>query len=303
VSRRPLAGALAGAVAISFSAIFFALSEVAPLTGAFYRMAYALPVLGFLWLRHRGVDRRTGRDRLLAAVAGSLLALDVIAWHASIGYIGAGLATLIANSQVVIVPLVTWAIFGERPAPSALWAMPVVMLGLALITGLGRTDAFGSRPVLGVGLAVAAAALYSGFLIAYRRSNRALAHASGPLLDATAGAALIALAAAALVGGVDLLPTWPAHGWLLLLALSAQVGGWLAIGYALPRLPAAQTSFAIVLQPCLTLLWGGIIFGERPSWVQGAGVALVLAGIALAVTGGARTGLVRTATSAPAPSG
>jgi drug/metabolite transporter (DMT)-like permease len=294
--------AFAGAVGISFSAIFFGLSEVDPLTGAFYRMAYAVPVLALLWFRHRSGDLRGRRDRLLAAGAGGLLAIDVIAWHAAIGYIGAGLATLIANSQVVIVPLVTWAVLGERPGPRALWAMPVVMAGLAGITGLGG-EAYGSRPVLGVGLAVLAASLYSGFLIVFRYSNRRLSPTPGPLFDATLGAAVTVLVAGAVAGGLELRPSWPGHGWLLALALVSQVAGWLAISYALPRLPASHTSFAIVLQPVLTLTWAAMLFDERPSPVQAAGVALVLAGIALAVTGDTRPGRVSSETSAPAPSG
>lgn len=291
--------AFAGAVGISFSAIFFALSGVDPLTGAFYRMAYALPALALLWLLQRDRDRRPGRDRLLAAGAGILLALDVVAWHAAIGMVGAGLATLIANSQVVIVPLVTWAMLRERPGPRALWAMPVVMAGLAGITGLGG-EAYGSRPVLGVALAVVAASLYSGFLVAFRYSNRSLAPTSGPLLDATLGAAVAALLVGLAAGGLELRPEWPSHGWLLALALVSQVGGWLAISYALPRLPATHTSFAIVLQPVLTLTWAAIIFDERPSVIQAVGVVLVLTGIVMAISGNTTRSRFRPPTRAPA---
>lgn len=264
---------------ISFSAIFFGLSGVDPFTGTFFRMAYAVPVLALLWWFRRRGDYRTGKERWIAFFAGAFLAADVAAWHASIELIGAGLATLIANSQVVIVPLVTWAVYAERPSKPALWAMPVVMVGLALITGLGRDDTFGERPVLGVGLAVLAALLYSAFLIGYRRSNRVLAPPAGSLLDATMGGVAGALLVGLVLGGIDFTPSWPAHGWLIGLALGAQVLGWLAIGFALPRLPAAHTSFAILLQPSLTLLWGRLIFDETASWVQAIGVALVLAGI------------------------
>ncbi|MDH3517855.1 MAG: DMT family transporter [Acidimicrobiia bacterium] len=276
---RPLLAVFAGATAISFSAIFFRLSGVTPLTGTFYRMVYALPPLALIWMAGRRRDARPWGDRLMAMLAGALLSADVVAWHTSIEMIGAGLATLIANSQVVIVPVVTWLLFGERVPRPILLAMPVVMVGLALITGLGRADTFGDRPLLGVGLAVVAAALYSGFLIGYRRSNRTLAPPAGPLLDAVIGAAVVASLAGLIFGDLDLAPSWPAHGWLIALALGAQVIGWLGIGYALPRLPAAHTSFAILLQPSLTLAWGALIFDERASLVQAAGVALVLAGI------------------------
>lgn len=273
------AAALGGAATISFSAIFFRLAGVSPLTGTFFRMLYALPLLAVIVWLQRGRDLRSLRERALAMAAGVFLAVDIAFWHGSIDVIGAGLATLIVNSQVVIVPLVTWAVFKERPSVRALWAMPVVMAGLALITGLGREDSFGERPVLGVVLAVLAAFLYSGFLITFRRANRSLTPAAAPLLDASLGAAVAAGVVGGLAGELSLTPTWPAHGWLLALAWGPQVVGWLAIGFALPRLPAAQTSFAILLQPTLTLVWGRLIFGENPSLVQILGAVLVLVGI------------------------
>jgi drug/metabolite transporter (DMT)-like permease len=203
----------------------------------------------------------------------------------AVDQIGAGLATLVANSQVVLVPLATWAILGERPTRRALVAMPVVMAGLAAVTGLGSADAFGARPVLGVAFGIVAAGFYTGFLIAFRRSSRANATPIGPLFDATLGAAAVIGLVGALGGGLDVVATWPAHGWLLALALGAQTGGWLAIGYALPRLPATVTSFVIVLQPILTIIWGRLIFGEAASPIQMLGVVVVVSGILAVVTG------------------
>jgi drug/metabolite transporter (DMT)-like permease len=277
---RPLLAALAGAVIISFSAITFQLSGVSASTGTFFRMFYALIALVIMSRLSKHPKVRSRREQLIAYAAGLFLAADVWLWQTAIGHIGTGLATLIANSQVVIVPLVTWALLSERPSNRAFVSMPVVMGGLVLITGLGGDDAFGSDPVLGVVLAVGAAFFYSGFLMLYRRSNTSLGPVTRVLRDVVIGASVGALAGGLVSGDLDLVPAWPSHGWLLLLALGAQVGGWILIGYALPRLPAAHTSFAILLQPSLTLVWGAIIFTERPSLVQWTGVAIVLAGIA-----------------------
>lgn len=277
---QPPAVALVGATIISFSAILYRLSEANPLTGAFFRMVYALPVLAALSWIVRRQDHRSARARWLAFVSGAMLGIDVIAWQVAIDHIGAGLATLVANSQVVLVPLATWVLLAERPSRRVFMAMPVVLVGLAAVTGLGSEASFGSRPVLGVMAGVAAACFYTAFLVGFRRSNKALTHPAGPLLDATAGAAVAVGLPGLVTGSLDLAPTWPSHGWLLLLAVGAQALGWLAISFALPRLPAAVTSFVILLQPTLTLFWGWLIFAEQAGPIQLMGVVLVIAGIA-----------------------
>lgn len=275
----PLIAALGGATIISFSAILFAAADVAPTTGAFFRAAYAVPVLWAIWFRTRSKDSRDPRARWLARAAGVMLGLDFITWHLSIDHIGAGLGTLLANSQVVLVPLLAWMIFGEKPSRVVAVAIPVLFAGVALVSGLGRSDSFGENPVLGTVFGLIAALMYSGYLLALRHSNQAQAPAAGSLFDATLGAAVTCLLAGPIVGGLDLVPAWPSHGWLLVLALGPQVLGWLAISYALPRLPAAETSTFILLQPVLTMVWGALIFAERPSALQLLGAGLVLVGV------------------------
>jgi drug/metabolite transporter (DMT)-like permease len=101
---RPIGAALAGALAISFSGILFRAAHVSPSTGAFYRCALALPVLWPLsWLEDRRFGPRPLRQRALAALAGVFFAVDLVAWHEGIEQVGAGLATVLGNLQVVFV--------------------------------------------------------------------------------------------------------------------------------------------------------------------------------------------------------
>ncbi len=185
--------------------------------------------------------------------------------------------------------MAAWLIFGEKPRPKVVASIPVVLGGVALVSGLGQTDAYGTNPMLGTLFALGAAVFYSVFLLGFRHANDAQAPPAGPLLEATAGAALTTAVIAATGPGLDLVPTWPAHGWLIALALGAQVAGWLAIGHALPRLPAAETATIILLQPSLTLIWGALIFSERPSPLQMLGVLIVLAGVGFVAFTRART--------------
>jgi drug/metabolite transporter (DMT)-like permease len=283
------AAALFGATIISFSAIFYTLSGASAVTGGFFRVAFALPVLVVIWWVRRDQDHRTPRDRWLAFAAGIALGLDMWVWHTSIGYIGAGLATLIANVQVVFVALAAWLFFGDRPKRVVLVAIPVVLLGVTLVSGLGQGDAFGANPLRGTILAVLAAIFYAVFILTLKYANDVRAPAAGPLAEVTAGG-LITITIIGMLGpGIDLGLSWPSSGWLLALALGPQVVAWLLIGYALPRLPAAETATIVLLQPALTMVWGAIIFGERPSSLQVLGAAVVLIGVGLVAVVTART--------------
>jgi len=288
--RRTMLIALAGAVAISFSPVFYIYSDTNPSTGAFFRMLYALPALALLAYLVRKSDTRSSRTRWTAFGAGLILAPDMLSYHSSMIFIGIGIATLIGNSQVIIVTLASWKLFGEKPNQAILVSLPVVIIGLALISGIADTDPYGEDPVKGVVFGTMAAFFYSSFLILFRYSNRELAPSSSVQLDATAGAALGLLVLGLLplsslaIEPMELQPTWPGHGWLIVLAMFCQVAGWLAIAHALPRLPAAHTSFAILLQPVLTLVWGYVILHqEGHSQNQVIGIFLVLAAI-IAVT-------------------
>ena len=271
--------AVSGVLIISFSAILVRLAGVTPTTSAFFRASYALPFLLALWLFQRGSRHRPPRDRLLAIAAGVFLGLDLAFWHRAIELIGAGLATVLGNTQVVFVGLLAWALYGERPSRVAAVAIPLVFAGVVLISGVGTQGAYGQDPGMGVIFGLLTGITYSIFLLGLRAAGRGLGAPAGPLLDATLGAVLGIVVVGAADGQLDLIVTWPAHGWLLLLAVGSQVVGWQLIGAALPRLPALETSVFLLLQPMLTAIWAWLLFSERLSIVQITGMALVLAAV------------------------
>lgn len=271
--------AVTGVSIISFSAIFVRLAEVAPTTAAFFRTVYAIPFLTAIWLFQRGAERRSRTARVLAFVAGILLGLDLVFWHRAIELIGAGLSTVLGNTQVIFVALLAWWLHGDRPSRAAMVGIPVVFAGVTLISGVGTSGAYGTDPGLGVVFGLLTGVTYALFLTIFRTAGRALGSPAGPLLDATLGAAAGAAAAGLVDGHLDFAVTWPAHGWLLALAVGSQVVGWLLIGAALPRLPAVETSVVLFLQPVLTVVWGRLIFAEQFSTLQGIGMVLVVSGV------------------------
>jgi drug/metabolite transporter (DMT)-like permease len=275
--------AAAGAVAIAFSSILVRLSHASPSTAAIFRCAYALPLLGLLaWREDRRFGVRPWRVRAPAIASGVFFAADLIMWHHSIEDVGAGLATVLANIQVVLVPLVAWLLLSERPARRVLAALPLALLGVLLISGVAEHGAYGRDPGGGGLFGLGAGAAYVGFLLLLRHAGADLRRPAGPLLDATATATVVAIAAGAVIGDARLVPVWPGAGWLIVLALTSQVFGWLLITISLPRLPAAITSLLLMIQPIGSLALGALIFSESPSPLQLAGVAAVLGAVVYA---------------------
>jgi drug/metabolite transporter (DMT)-like permease len=286
LGRRPELTVFVGAVALSFSGVLFRLSHTSPSTGAFFRCVFALLPL---WLVARYEERRWGRrtlrQRSYAWIAGLFFAADLIFWHWSIDYVGAGLATVLSNTQVVLVGLCAWLIWRERPQRSTVLAVPVIVGGIVLVSGVLEAGAYGSDPVRGTIYGVLTGLAYTGFLLILREGQRGVVGPAGPLFDATLSSAAACLVAGLAVGDIDLAPSWPAVGWLIVLALSCQCLGWLIVAVSLARLPAIVTSVSLMLQPVCSVLFAGLILGESPSGLQFLGAAAILAGIVVSALG------------------
>src|SRR5436190_2021200 len=286
LARRPGITVLVGAVAIAFSGILVRLSHTSPSTGAFYRCVWALPAL---WLIARWEQRRWGprpiRQRSFAWLAGSFFAADLVLWHNAIEQVGAGLATVLGNTQVVLVGLIAWVLLRERPSNASLAAIPVVSVGIVLISGVLEQGAYGSDPRLGAVYGLLTGFAYSGFLLLLRQGSRGVVGPGGPLFDATVASAIGCMFIGLAVGDLDFTPGLEAQGWLILLALSSQVLGWLLITISLPRLPAVVTSVSLTFQPVCSVVFAAIILGESPSWLQLVGAAGILSGLVVATLG------------------
>jgi drug/metabolite transporter (DMT)-like permease len=279
-SRRALATAGLGAACISASAVLVALAHTGPATAAFYRCFLALPVLILLAIaEQRRLGPRLPRARLGALAAGGFLAADLVLWNHAIADVGAGIATVLGNLQVLFVMAAAWVLLRERPARSFLIGLPVVIAGVALVSGLAGAGTGDPHPLAGIVFGIGTSAAYAAFLLIMRQSSAGARHVAGPLSEATIGAAAGALLLGLVFGGLRLDVPWPSLRWLLLLSVTSQTMGWLLITSSLPRLPAAMSSLLLLLQPVAALALAAAVLGQRPSLSQVAGAALVCGGV------------------------
>jgi drug/metabolite transporter (DMT)-like permease len=268
---------------IAFSGIFYKYAEVTPATATAFRCLYGLPILALVgWWEHRRYGALPSRAVWLAVIAGVFFAADLLSWHHAVDAVGAGLATVLGNLQVLVVGLVAWLVFKERPPRPVLVAVPIVLAGVVLISGVVGGGAYGADPPLGVTLGIITALSYAGYLLIIRRGSNDLRRPAGPVAISTASTMVVSILAGSLLGELDPVPSLPSHFWLVLVGITSQSIGYLVISISLPRLPAALTSIILLTQPVVTVVFAGILLAEEPSIVQLLGVALVMGGIAVA---------------------
>jgi drug/metabolite transporter (DMT)-like permease len=270
---------LGGAVAIGFAPIGLRLSEFGPQATAFWRFAFALPLLAIVIFATGGRIRAPGP---LSLLAGLFFGLDIAFWHEALVETSVANATFLVNLGNASVGVIAWVVLKEKPARIWPVAIGVALLG-ALLLSRGA-DPGGSSTLYGDLLAMAAAAMVAMYLF-FARLARRTETALNVLFWATV-VELVVAGGATGVTGEDLLP--PDAAWLLaplFLAIVAHVTGQGLIIAGVGRTPTAVGGLLLLVQPVTGVLIAWPLFGETLSPLQMGGAALVLVGVWLAGRG------------------
>ncbi len=269
-------------VGISFAAIFVRLALPAPpvVTG-FYRMLFAsLLVGGFLLVAPRpgALPRRAAAAAL---AAGLCFGTDIALWHTAIVQTSVATATLLVNTTPVHVGLYTVLVLGQKLHARFVGGAALALLGCAALLGISWGDVDHARGAL---LALGASLFYAGYLLLMTAARRE--GAAPPALFVSSLGATGVLGLYGWLGG-DAFAGFPATSWAAMAgaALISQIGGVLAIIWALRYLPTTVASVLLLAQPVGTALLGWLLLGEALGPLQALGGAAVLAGIVLASRG------------------
>jgi drug/metabolite transporter (DMT)-like permease len=276
-SLPPYLALAAGIFCIGFSAIFVKLAGVPGGVSAFYRVLFAEAVMGVWWLaRPREIPARPELRLILGG--GVFFALDLALWNTSLLLTSAATATLLANNAPLWVGLGAMLFFHERLSPQYWIGLFLALAGMAVILGVEAWA--GLRFNLGDLLAVSASFFYAAYLLTTQHARQRVD--TRTFMTLSMASSLLLLLALNLVTGAPL-TGYPPGAWAALLALGlvSQLGGWLAINYALGRLRAAPVSVTLLGQVLVTALFSILLLGETLSAEQVLGGALVLGGIIL----------------------
>jgi drug/metabolite transporter (DMT)-like permease len=160
-------GLLAGAIMISFAAVFVRLSDMPPTTSGFYRMVFGLAAWWVLLIAvpamRQGWQQAWPSSILIAA----FFCADIWFWHQSIAFIGPGLSTLLANFQVFILTAVGVVLFKEHIHWRFGLGLGLAMAGLWLLFGREWAE-LGLQAQSGVWLGLLTACAYALYLLSLR---------------------------------------------------------------------------------------------------------------------------------------
>ncbi|MFV0422374.1 DMT family transporter [Oleidesulfovibrio sp.] len=277
---------MAGAVMISFSAVFVNVLDTSPSASAFYRVFFGgIALLAVaLWRK----EKLTTAPVVLATIfgAGVFFMLDLECWHRSILYIGPGLATILGNFQVFFMAFVGAVFFREALSLRLVVALPLAIFGLWLLVGVDIND-LDETIVMGVVFGLLTAVWYTGYILLLRRSQRMASK-----MPVMMNMALVSLCTAVACGASLLLQGLPFAipdatnaSYLIGYGVLCQGVGWLLLSSGLPMLPAAVAGLVMLTQPTLSFVWDVLFFG-RPTGPLGLlGAAMAITAIWMGLSG------------------
>ena len=273
-----------GALCISFAAIFVKMlgqDVLGPTAIGFWRAIFGAAIL-FGWVILR-------RERLamslaifgFALVAGFVFYLDLFFWHRSIIFAGAGMATILANTQIFFVAVLGLFLFKEKLSIQFIAAAVTAFAGVVLLIGIGSDIKFSSIYLQGILFGLLTGVVYGSYLVTLKKAGHRKDCPS--MLVVMAWTSLFTSVFCGISMLVESDPYLPPDLFsvviLVSLALVAQAAGWYIISTTLPKLRAAQSGLILLLQPVLATVWGVLFFAEHLTLLQIAGAAITLVAI------------------------
>jgi drug/metabolite transporter (DMT)-like permease len=275
---------IAGAMLLSFSAVFVKWAHVGPTPAGFYRMFFgALFLLGAVLIKKERLFHGPHHLKIVF-ICGLLFALDITLWHRSIHFVGPGLATLMANFQVFFLALFGMIILKERCSWKFFVAIPTAVFGLYLIVA-PNWNAMGDEYRAGVLLALLAAVSYAGYILVLRNFQ------SKFIVSAFSTIGLVALITAAVLAVEAMMikeslriPDLQSWGALLGYGLFSQVLAWVLISNGLPKIEASRAGLILLLQPTFSFVWDILFFNRPTTCLEVVGALMALVAIYMGVT-------------------
>ncbi|MDJ0978957.1 MAG: DMT family transporter [Erythrobacter sp.] len=265
-----LAALLGGNFALALGPWLVRLTDTGEVSAAFWRLFLALPfLLVFAKVAGQRIGGIPGKSLALVGLGAVAFAGDLASWHIGIGMTRLGNATLFGNVGSVV--LLFWGFLVARTLPrGAEWLAIVFALSGAGIL-LGRSLEISQTSFVGDLFCIAAGLLYAVYLLSLQGERSRFG--SWSLLVWVSVFACPVLLALAFARGE---PVWPTD-WtpIVVLFVSSQLIGQGLLVYSLGHFPPLIIGLTLLTQPAIAAAIGYSVFGERLTWLDLVGMALL----------------------------
>jgi DME family drug/metabolite transporter len=223
-------------------------------------------------------DAPTAWARAPLAAAALGVAAYQLCFFAAVKDTGVAVGTVVAlGSAPALAGLGNWLLDDRPPGRAWAGATALASAGVALLAlGGGASDV--SAP--GVALAVGAGASYAAFTLASKRLLDA-GHGVEPVMARAFGFGALLLVPVLALGDLSWVATPGGAAMALWLGAVPTAIAYLLFARGLRRLPAGEVATLTLGEPVTAAILGAVVLAERPGPLALAGIASILAGLAV----------------------
>ena len=230
----------------------------------------------------RGQLRLPKTERWRLVTLGVLLAVHWVTFFAAIQLTTVATALAVVYLGPVLAAVLSGPLLGERVGWRAVGSLVLALGGTLLVIrpGAGATAA-------GIGVALFSAVLLAVLMILGKPVARALGGLAVAMWELVVASVVLAPFTVQAV-------RTSSEFWLEFVILGVLLTGVAGVVYwsAMSRLPVAVTSVVMYLEPASAVVWAALVLDESTTALTWAGVALVVAGGALAALEAAEEGAI-----------
>ncbi|MBN2899603.1 MAG: EamA family transporter [Clostridia bacterium] len=230
-------------------------------------------IIMFLFSKKEPKGRVNKRDRLYIMISGMAMGVSWLFLYEAYRQIGVGIATLIYYCGPMIVIAISPYIFGERITKMTLVGFLMVILGMLALNG----DAFHQGGIsMGIFYCLFSATLYA-IMVVFNKKAKAITGLENAMLQLFASFLTVATflffkqGLSVFVLGDNLMPV------LFLGIVNTGVSGYLYFS-SMHQFSAGTIAICSYIEPVSSLVFAGVLLGEKLLAVQFFGALLILGG-------------------------
>lgn len=292
---RSVIALIGGNFLVGFSSLFILLCGLDPLSLGFYRMGCAAVVLAVILFSRQTATaleqlRRTSWQWwALAGIGAVAWTAELSFWQLSIFSSGAGIATLLNNIQLCLLPFLCALFFGDPLRRSEILTAGIAASGLYLLC-VPAGGLSSSLHLDGIVWGLVSGVCYTMYLVASRggaRSRNAPRATVAMFIHCAATTILFLLTSLAVYHRSVEIPSLTVALLLFTYAAVCQVLGWIIVQRSVHGVSGTLTAICLLIQPLMAFLTDIIYTSRSFTWREVIGAFIIVFSVVARGTAGA----------------